>query len=104
MPQIKDYSCRLDSVFGIFSFVGCVMAPEIVVFQEWGVFQQRQAPQTTSASDEKKKAFLTSARHSSATNILLYMAKAPVWSTASGVPSFLIKLATVADCDRTRVL
>lgn len=38
--QIKDHSCRLDSVFGIFSFVGCVMVPEIVVFQEYRVFQQ----------------------------------------------------------------
>lgn len=40
--QIKDYSRCLDGAFDIFNSVGCVMAPEIVVFSRMS--QQLQTP------------------------------------------------------------
>lgn len=83
--QIKDYSCRLDSAFGIFSFVGCVMVPEIVVFQDWRVFQQlhHSLPLYRLKKKKKKKeVFLTSGNH-------FYMT--PVRSTETQVPSFFNK-------------
>lgn len=96
--QIKDVSCRLDSAFGIFSSAGCVMTPEIVVFQEWRVLQRLQAPKLTSASagKEKQKVFLTSANYCSATDISFFLC------AETEVSSFLIKLASVAD--RTWIL
>lgn len=100
--QVINYSCGLDSLM-VYLAAGCVIDPEIVVFQELKVFQQLQAPWFTSESAESENVFSSLA--------LLYR-----WTLCclqhrllceaheTEVPSLLTKVALVAECDRMWIL